>query len=39
MNELGWQVGGFRPPLCAMSESAKAALTAEMKNLGLTKKS
>jgi 4-hydroxy-tetrahydrodipicolinate synthase len=35
MNELGWQVGGFRPPLCAMSESAKAALTAEMREVGL----
>jgi 4-hydroxy-tetrahydrodipicolinate synthase len=37
MNELGWEVGGFRPPLYAMSENAKTLLVTELRNSGLKK--
>ena len=37
LNYLGWDVGGFRPPLYAMSEKAKTILVTELKNLGLKK--
>jgi 4-hydroxy-tetrahydrodipicolinate synthase len=39
LNYLGWRVGGFRPPLYAMSENAKTILVTELKNLGIKNKS
>jgi 4-hydroxy-tetrahydrodipicolinate synthase len=35
MNILGWNVGGYRLPLYPMSEKNKAALTEEMRKVGL----
>jgi 4-hydroxy-tetrahydrodipicolinate synthase len=35
MNLQGWNVGGYRLPLCAMSEKNRAALEVEMRKVGL----
>jgi 4-hydroxy-tetrahydrodipicolinate synthase len=35
MNHLGWKVGGFRPPLYAMSDKAKAILVNEITKINL----
>jgi 4-hydroxy-tetrahydrodipicolinate synthase len=35
LNYLGWGVGGFRPPLYAMSEKNKAILKEDLEKIGL----